>query len=350
MRAALLFVMLGGLSGFASDTIVLATAGKVEPKITQPFAGEFDKNGSFLFVEMVGGERLRRVNPDGTVETLAGSGKKAFDPEAKPALEASFNGMHNLAIAPDGLVYLADTFNHAIRVYDPKAKTVTIFAGTGKPGYAGDGGPADKAQFTQAICIAMSRDGRTLFVADIGNRRVRAIDLESKVVRTVAGTGAKGTPQDGEQASKQPLTDPRAVCVDSKGNLYVLERGGHRLYAVDPEGKIRAVAGTGKAGYTGDGGPALQAAFNGPKFIACDADDSVLIVDTENHAVRRYVPGKEVVLPIAGTGKAGAAGLNGDPKAAMMKRPHGATIHPKTGELWIADSENHRLLKIVSKK
>ena len=334
----------------AKDRIVSATVAVVEPKIVQPFAGEFDRDGGFVFVEMVGGERLRRVKPDGTVETLAGTGKKGFDANAKSALEAGFNGMHNLVIAPDGLIYLADTFNHAIRVYDPKTKTVSLLAGTGKAGFAGDGGPAVQARFSQAICLALSRDGKTLFVADIGNRRVRAIDVESKVVRTVAGTGVKGTPTDGEPAAKQPLTDPRAVCVDSKGNLYVLERGGHRLYVVDPAGNIRAVAGTGKAGYSGDGGPALAAAFNGPKFIACDKDDTVLICDTENHAVRRYVPGKEIVVPIAGTGKPGAAGLDGDPKKCQLKRPHGVTIHPMTGELWIADSENHRLLKITAGK
>lgn len=350
MRAILLFGILVGGSASGAEKIVLATTTNVEPKIVQPFAGEFDKEGSFLFVEMVGGERLRRVKPDGTVETLAGTGKKSFDTEAKPALEASFNGMHNLTIAPNGLVYLADTFNHAIRVYDPKAKTVTPFAGNGKAGYAGDGGPAEKAQFSQAICIALSRDGKTMYVADIGNRRVRAIDLETKMVRTVAGTGAKGSPTDDSPAVKQPLTDPRAVCVDSKGNLYILERGGNKLYVVDAKGTIRTVAGTGKAGSGGDGGPALAAAFNGPKFIACDKDDSVLIVDTENHAVRRYVPGREVVLPVAGTGKAGSTGLDGDPKQVMMKRPHGATFHPTTGELWIADSENHRLLKIVATK
>lgn len=318
-----------------------------EAKVVQPFAVDFAADGSLLFVEMAGGERLRRVAPDGTLTTLAGTGKRGDAGDGGPGKNAQFNGMHNLIVGPDGSVYLADSFNARIRRYDPKAGTVTTFAGTDKKGYAGDGGPARDAQFSETICIAFGPEAKMMYVADIRNRRVRAIDMQTGTVSTFAGNGSKGVPKDGEPAKDQPLVDPRAVTADATGNVYILERGGHALRVVTPDGKIRTVAGTGQKGIGGDGGPALKAAMNGPKFVAIDRDGSVLIADTENHQIRRYVPGKETMVLVAGTGKRGTAGVGGDPLKLEMAQPHGVTTHPTTGEIYIADSSNGRILKIV---
>jgi DNA-binding beta-propeller fold protein YncE len=328
-----------------ADTVVLVAGGGEGPdggpavgaKVVQPFAVDFAPDGGILFVEMVGGERLRRIGPDGRLTTLAGTGKKESPGRDGPADQATFNGMHNLLVAPDGLVYLADTFNGRVRKYDPNTRTVAPFAGTGGKGFSGDGGPAAKATFGQTICIAFGPGAKVMYICDI----------TTGVVTTVAGNGQKGEPKDGEPAASQPLIDPRAVACDDKGHLYVLERNGHRLRVVRPDGTIRTVAGTGKKGIGGDGGPALQASFNGPKFLACCRDGSVLIADTENHQIRRYIPGREIVELVAGTGQAGKAGLGGDPKQLQMARPHGVSEHPTTGELYIADSENGRVLKIV---
>ena len=313
-------------------------------KVVQPFSVQFDAAGDALFVEMVGGERLRRIDAKGLLTTLAGTGKKGQ--KVGDAAAAEFNGMHDLAVAPDGTVFLADTFNNQIHKYDPKANAVIAFAGTGKKGFAGDGGPAAKAEFSQTICIALTVDGNTLYVADIGNKRVRAIDVTAGTVSTVAGTGKAGVPKDGESAKDQPLVDPRAVTVDAKGNLYILERSGHALRVVAKDGKIRTVAGTGKAGKGGDGGPALKAPMNGPKYVAVDKDGSVLIADTENHQIRRYVPETGTMELVAGSGKKGNA-FDADPKKLELARPHGVTVHPKTGDLYIADSDNGRIVKIV---
>jgi DNA-binding beta-propeller fold protein YncE len=338
------------------DKVVLVAGGGDGPdgspatkaKLVQPFAIDFAPDGSLLFVEMVGGERLRKVGPDGTVTTLAGTGiKGAGGGVDGPADKATFNGMHDLIAMRDGTVFLADTFNYRIRKYDPKANAVTPFAGTGKQGFSGDNGPALKAAFGQTICVCLGRDGKTMYVADIGNRRVRAIDIPTGVVTTVAGNGSKGIPHDGQPAIEQPLVDPRAVAVDGKRNLYIVERSGHALRVVDVEGRIKTVAGTGKPGKGGDGGPALKAALNGPKYLAIDRDGSVLILDTENHQLRRYVPGKETIELVAGTGAKGAGGVGGDPLKLEMSRPHGVTVHPKTGEIYIADSDNGRIVKIV---
>ena len=338
-----------------ADKVVLVAGGgdgadgspAAQAKVVAPFAVDFAADGSILFVEMTGGERLRRIAPDGTLTTLAGSGKKGNAGDGGPGLKAEFNGMHNLVVGPDGKVYLADAFNNRVRVYDPKTQRVTAFAGTGKKGFAGEGGRATVAEHDQAICIALGPNARSLLVADIGNRRVREVGFTNAYIRTLAGNGQKGVPKDGEPAREQPLVDPRAVAADDKGNVYVLERGGHALRVVDKAGTIRTVAGTGKAGKGGDGAPALKAVFNGPKFVSVDKDGSVLIADTENHQIRRYIPGKEVIELVAGTGKKGTAGVGGDPKSLELSQPHGVAVHPKTGEIYIADSSNGRILKIV---
>jgi len=336
----------------ADESVLVAGGGKggdgslaLEAKLIEPFGIEFHDKVAF-FVEMEPGHRLRMLTADGKVVTLAGTeGKSGYSGDGGPARPVLFNGPHGLAIASDGTIYIADTFNHCIRVYDPKTGMMRTLAGNGKAGFAGDGGPASQAQFDQMYCVALRPDGKRLIATDLGNRRIREIDLASGTIRTVAGNGQRGVPADGQRATEQPLVDPRAAVADKEGRIWILERAGHALRVVLPDGTIRTVAGTGKPGTAL--GPARQACFNGPKHLCIDRDGSILIADTENHRIVRYDLRTETVTLVAGTGKRGTGGIGGDPKQAELNRPHGVSVHPQTGEIYICDSANHRILKIV---
>ena len=291
------------------------------------------------------GERVGKVDARGVVSTVAGTGTKGNGGDGGPARDASFNGMHNLVATADGDLLLADTWNNRVRKLDAKTGKVTALIGTGVKGFSGDGGPADKAQFGGIYCLALDAGGQRLYLADLDNRRIRMIDLKSNMVSTVAGNGDKGVPEDGALAVKAPLVDPRAVAVDAKGNIWILERSGHALRVVDRQGKIRTVVGTGKPGAGGDGDPGRQATLNGPKHLCVDRDGNVLIADTENHLIRKYVVSEDKVVRVAGTGKKGNAGLGGPPDKAESSQPHGVYVHP-SGAIFIADSSNNRILKI----
>jgi streptogramin lyase len=140
--------------------------------------------------------------------------------------------------------------------------------------------------------------------------------------------------------------DPRAVVSDAAGGFYILERGGNALRHVDPEGRIRSVAGTGKEGFSGDGGPALEATLRGPKHLCMDRDGSVLIADAENHMIRRYSPKTGLLTAVAGTGRAGGGAPGQDPLKTELRRPHGVTLGPE-GRLYITDTYNNRILRLV---
>ena len=323
-----------------------ADAPAAECRLHEPFGVEFTPAGEMVIVEMEHGQRVLKVDAQGVLRVLGGNGAKGFDVDGGPVAAAQFDGMHNLATSPGGDVYLADTWNNRVRRIDAKTATVTTFAGTGKKGFSGDGGPAAQAEFSTIIQIALDPAARHLYVTDIGNHRIRRIALASGLVETVAGNGEHGVPPDGAEAKAAPLTDPRAVAVAADGGCYILERGGHALRYVDPAGKIRTVAGTGKAGNTGDGGDARLATLNGPKHLCLDRDGSVLIADAENHVIRRYTPKDGRIVRVAGTGKAGSAGVGGDPLQCELRRPHGVTMD-SDGTLFITDSYNDRVLKIV---
>src|SRR5882724_8441486 len=289
MRTAFWLVVCS-IAAVASAAQPRVTLVQIGAQLSEPFGVDFDQSGAMYVIEY-GGHRLIRVK-DGRVEVVAGVGQKGFGCDGGPAARAPLSSPHSIAIAPNGDVYIADSFNCRVRKIVGKSGIISTFAGTGQKGFSGDGGAAAKAEFGDIYCVAFGAKFERMYLADLDNRRIRMIDMKSGLVSTIAGNGKKGVPKDGEDAKDQPLVDPRAVAADDRGNVYVLERSGNALRVVDASGKIRTVAGTGKAGYGGNGGKALEAEFNGPKFVAIDSVCSVVIADTENHQIRRYVPGK----------------------------------------------------------
>ena len=313
-------------------------------RIISPFGVGFDAAGTLFFVEMTG-ERVRKIGPDGVVTTVAGTGREGSGGDDGPAIQARLNGPHSLAVTKNGDVFVADTWNNRVRKIDARSGRITNVAGTGRKGFAGDGGPAVAADFGGIYCLAHDEAGQALYLADLDNRRIRLVDLKTGMVSTVAGNGKNGVPVDGDDARSAPLVDPRAVALDAQGNVYILERSGHALRVVDRSGKIRTVAGTGEPGDSGDGGPARQARLNGPKHLCVSAQGNVLIADTENHRVRVFRPDDATIWAVAGTGRKGTAGLGGPPRDADLNQPHGVTEGPG-GILYIADSSNNRILKV----
>jgi sugar lactone lactonase YvrE len=332
------------VAGGGSNTNPAAPLKPTEAQLSSPFGVDFDRSGNLYLVEMTG-HRVRKIDSSGLLRVIAGTGATGDTGDGGPALEARFNGMHSLAVAPSGDLYLADTWNHRVRKIDPATGVVTTLLGTAEKGYGGDEGPAALARFGDIYCLCFDSKGEQLYLADLDNRRIRAVDLKSGRVRTVAGNGRKGVPENGARAVASPLVDPRAVAADNQGRVYVLERSGNALRVVETDGTIRTVVGTGAAGNSGDDGDARQATLNGPKHLCLDLEGNILIADTENHVIRKYLPRSGRIVRLVGTGRKGPAGVGGPPLQAELSQPHGVHVHTD-GTIYIADSSNHRVLKV----
>ena len=328
------------VAGGGSNTNTTLPLKATEAQLNAPFGVDFDAAGNLYLVELTG-LRVRKLDKSGMLTVIAGTGEKG-DVNG-PALKAQFNGIHNLAVA--GLeVFLADTWNHRVRLLNLASGEVRTVIGTGEQGFAGDGGPAASAKFGGIYCVSRGGD-RQLYLADLDNRRIRAVNPRTGIVRTVAGNGQKGVPADGAKAVEAPLVDPRAVIADAKGRVYILEREGHALRVVDTDGKIKTVVGTGRKGNTGDGGDARQATLNGPKHLCFDREGNVIIADTENHVIRKYLIREHKIVRVAGSGKKGTNGVGGPPLEVELNQPHGVYVHAN-GTLYIADSSNNRVLRV----
>jgi sugar lactone lactonase YvrE len=256
-------------------------------------------------------------------------------------LSASFSAPHEIRFDADGNLFVVERDAHVVRRIDRRSGLVTTYAGTGVAGFSGDGGPATLAQFSQPHSIAFDASGN-LLVCDIRNNRVRLVDRTSGLIRTFAGTGERSTAPDEGPIEGTPLSEPRSIDTDESGIIYLVLRAGNAVFRLDPRtSRLQRIAGTGATGYTGDGGPAIQATFNGPKGIAYSpADRCLYIVDTENHVIRKVDLGSGIISTVLGTGARGD-GPDGDPLGCAMARPHGAFMH--LGVLYVTDSENHRI-------
>ncbi len=279
-----------------------------------------------------------------TIDTVAGNGKRGFSGDGGPAVDAQLARPHGLAVDPDGNLYIADVSNHRIRRVDPSG-TITTIAGTGTRGYSGDNGPASRAQLQFPRGVAVDRAGN-LYIADSNNRRIRQVD-PSGIITTFAGTGEEGPSGDGGPAVQAAIGTTERVTVDRTGNLYFSVGSQFSVRRVDPSGTITTYArDAGRFGSdVGDGGPAVEASLKGPRGVAVDGEGSLYIADLGNDRIRRVDP-SGIITTVAGIGEYGDGPGDGGPAVeASLKGPRGVAVDGE-GSLYIADLGNDRIRRV----
>jgi len=324
-----------GQAGYSGDGGPATSA-----QLDNPFGLVRGPDGA-LYVCDVKNHAVRRLARDGTITTVAGRGKPGYSGDDGPAVQAELNEPYEVRFDRSGDMFFVERLNHVVRRVDMKTGSISTLAGTGTAGFSGDGGPARQAQLRQPHSIQFDRTG-DLYVCDIGNHRIRRVEMKTGLITTFAGTGEKLPTPDGARLEGTPLNGPRAIDFDAKGDLWLALREGNAVYRVDMKARtIHHVAGTGAQGFTGNGGPARQATLSGPKGLSLAPDGNVYLADTESHTIRMVDVGKGTIERIAGTGEKGD-GPEGDPLACKMSRPHGIFVDAD-GSIYVGDSEAHRV-------
>ena len=243
---------------------------------------------------------------NGRIYRFAGTGEPGYDGDGGPACSAKLNGPAGLAIDIEDNIYVADLINCAIRKIDNRTGIILTVAGSGQGGYDGDGGPATSAKLNRPEGIFVDNK-RNLYVADSGNHCIRKVDDRTGIIKTIAGIGREGFWGDDGKAEKAALNHPSGVVVDSRGHIYFNDYRNDRIRKIDNRGIISTYAGTGVPGYYGDGGPANQAAINDVYGLAIDRQDNLYLIDSLNFAVRKVDAGTRIISTIVGKGKPGPA-------------------------------------------
>lgn len=324
------------MDGYRGDGGVATAAA-----VSQPFGLVIGPDQA-LYVCEVGSHVIRRIDPQTKIiTTVAGTGEKGFSGNGGPATSAKLNEPYELRFDRAGNLYFVEMQNHAVRRIDVKTGAIELIAGSGEQGFGGDGGPATAAKLNRPHSIALDHNG-SLYICDIGNHRIRQVDLESKTIRTFSGTGERQPTPDGASVAGTPLNGPRALDFDGKQSLVLALREGNAIYRIDlKEDRIHHVAGTGKKGYSGDGGPARQATLSGPKGVAIGPNGDIYFADTESHTVRVIRTASQTVETVLGDGKKGD-GPDGNPLNCRMNRPHGVFVD-REGKVYVGDSSNHKV-------
>ncbi|MDB5323612.1 MAG: vgb 3 [Phycisphaerales bacterium] len=349
-----------GQKGFSPDNTPAAQA-----QLNNPFGLTKGPDQALYFCD-TDNHIIRKITPQGLISTIAGTPtKKGYAGDNGQATAALLNEPYELRFDKTGDLYFVERVNHVVRHINMKTGTIDTLAGTGKPGFKGDNGPAKDAQFNQPHSLQFDPAG-DLYICDILNHRIRKIDMKTSTITTYAGANAKEKPQgpgtslpgsspasqlDNAPIKDTPLQGPRAIDFDPQGNCYLALREGNAIYKVDAKTQtLHHLAGTGKKSNTappGNNGPAQSATLSGPKAIALARNGNVYIADTESHTIRMINPTTNIITTVAGTGEKGDGPFT-TPLECKLTRPHGLYID-QDGTIYIGDSESHRILMLRQK-
>jgi uncharacterized protein (TIGR03437 family) len=331
-----------GAAAFAGDGGPAAQA-----SLRNPTYVAFAPGGGYYIADFLN-HRIRRVDSGGTITTVAGNGVAAYSGDGGPAVNASLHDPTGVAVDSAGNLYVADAFNDRVRKVDLNG-VITTIAGTGVGGFGGDGGAAAAAMLDCPTRITFDAFGN-LFIADQCNHRIRRVDRNG-IITTVAGSGAPGAALggfsgDGGAATAAQFKHPTAATIDNGGNMYITDQLNNRIRRVDRNGVVTTVAGSGVQGYSGDGGPATAAALSTPGAVAVDAAGTLYVADNVNNRIRR-VGADGIITSVIGSGAQSSTGDGGPASAATVNNPFGIAFD-SLGNLFVAESGANRIRKVFN--
>ena len=318
----------------------------LKTNLGNPFGVEIGPDNA-RYVTEVSIHRIWRLGVNGQKwQVIAGNGHAGYRGDGGLARLAELREPYEIRFDQGGNLFFVEMENHVVRRIDAKTGVITTIAGSGRKGFSGDGGPATKARLNRPHSLALDAIGN-IYIADIGNHRIRKIDGETGTIQTMAGTGQKQGPADGQRAKNRAVHGPRALFIVGR-TLWVALREGNSIWklGLNDNPTWQHVAGSGEKGF--DNNPdLLKATFNGPKGIAVGPQGRVFVVDTENQVVRLIDTQQNTISTFAGQGPAhrGFTGDDGPSTSASLNRPHGICVD-HGGRVFIGDSENHRVRMI----
>ncbi|MFN7998739.1 MAG: hypothetical protein U0Q18_34265 [Bryobacteraceae bacterium] len=321
-----------GTFGFGGEGVAAKAAVLNAPLGIALFGGD-------VYIADQGNQRIRKIASDGIISTVAGVGDSSFAGDGLAAIAASLSGPNSVAFDSSGNLYIADGKNNRVRRVDVTG-TITTFAGSGIPeGFGGEGDPAILTPLAQPQAVAFDASGN-LYIADAGHDRVLRVDSGASA-HTVAGTGSPGYTGDSDTSPLPQLHGPSGLALDSSGNLYIADTLNHRVRLVTPDGLITTVAGTGESGFTGDGSAATAAQLSSPRAVAVDSKGNLYIADTANHRIRLVTPDGKI-QSIAGTGEGTYNGDQGPARETGLNNPSGIAVDSQ-GNVFVSDTGNSRI-------
>ena len=303
-------------------------------KLSEPGGVAVDGSGN-LYIADTGNNIIRKLTTNGVISVFSGNGSSGYSGDGGPATAASLNSPAEVAADGSGNIYIADTYNSAIRKVSTNG-TITTVAGNGSAGYSGDGGAATNANLSYPSGVVVDNLGN-IYIADTFNDRIRKVGTNG-IITTVAGNGSSGYSGDGGAATSASLYDPFNVAMDNVGDIYIADTYNNAIRKVGTNGVITTVAGNGTGDYSGDGGAATNASISDPWGVSLDSFGNLYIADSGNEVIRK-VGTNGIITTAAGNGSPSYSGDGGPATSASLYNPLGVAVSD-SGNLYIADTDN----------